>query len=508
MGESLQHKAKRILKAAKNGNPKAQYNAGIIYLKGLGVVKDTVKALEWLEKSKKNSYDEAFFTAGYIYYHGLAEKKEPYRALNDFIISAKNGKSEAFEYINKIDNEVKIYEGQKKKIIDLYTPLAKEGDKQKQKWLATYYYHKNDFVSKLKFRYWDKRYNNEKNFNLKEILSIISEKKSEKNSNEKIDERENSFSEEKSSKRENTRNEKRSEEKESHKGAQSNKEQKITSNHIENHKETKESHDLRDSMIVLFFIILIAIFGYKIGNAVFFSGETKKSGEIGNNADSKSSMNSTVENKDKEKKLVIHDNIVENMKEYYLINKIIFGVSTDNLVDLEDFKNELPRDEYTREIADDFFINGILITNKIYSKVINSINVEFLKDSTNYFFANINFTEKPYVYKYEFSMLEQLVQQEEIFSKFENRNEEEKEQFSIFYFYIIEKYGYETFNQIMSKIITEEKYIDSLETILGKSINQIKEEFQEWANNQITNAKITNEVFLSKNLNQWDLNNN
>lgn len=47
------------LKAANNGNAKAQYNLGAMYVNGIGVKSDYVEARKWLEKAATQGNQQA-----------------------------------------------------------------------------------------------------------------------------------------------------------------------------------------------------------------------------------------------------------------------------------------------------------------------------------------------------------------------------------------------------------------------------------------------------------------
>lgn len=51
---------------AEVGNRSAQYNLGLMYLRGSGVDKDEATALEWFEKSAKQNYTQAQYRAGLL----------------------------------------------------------------------------------------------------------------------------------------------------------------------------------------------------------------------------------------------------------------------------------------------------------------------------------------------------------------------------------------------------------------------------------------------------------
>ncbi len=55
---------------AEQGNAKAQYNLGIIYLNGEGVPQDYAKAVGWWRKAAEQGHAGAQFNLGFMYYNG------------------------------------------------------------------------------------------------------------------------------------------------------------------------------------------------------------------------------------------------------------------------------------------------------------------------------------------------------------------------------------------------------------------------------------------------------
>lgn len=60
----------KTLGFAQNGNPRAQYNLGLMYEYGNGVRVDYAQAAYWYQKSADQGFAEAQFNLGVMYYHG------------------------------------------------------------------------------------------------------------------------------------------------------------------------------------------------------------------------------------------------------------------------------------------------------------------------------------------------------------------------------------------------------------------------------------------------------
>ena len=56
---------------AEAGDADAQFNLGILYANGYGVLKNYIKAFVWYEKAALQGYDEAYFNLGLFYYNAL-----------------------------------------------------------------------------------------------------------------------------------------------------------------------------------------------------------------------------------------------------------------------------------------------------------------------------------------------------------------------------------------------------------------------------------------------------
>lgn len=61
---------RRWLPLAENGDHEAQYNLGILYMKGLGVEKDLKAAFNWYKRSAANGNTDAMYNLGIMYDKG------------------------------------------------------------------------------------------------------------------------------------------------------------------------------------------------------------------------------------------------------------------------------------------------------------------------------------------------------------------------------------------------------------------------------------------------------
>ena len=67
---------KELKPLAEQGNPRAQYVVGAMYLGGKGVAKDPKQALDWITKSANNGYKDAQFILGAMYFGGRGVAKD------------------------------------------------------------------------------------------------------------------------------------------------------------------------------------------------------------------------------------------------------------------------------------------------------------------------------------------------------------------------------------------------------------------------------------------------
>ena len=79
----------------KNGDYRAQFYVGKIYLEGLGVNQDTKKGLDYLQQSADQGYDSAQALLGYLYEEGKVVPQNKRKAINLYKDAASHNNSSA-----------------------------------------------------------------------------------------------------------------------------------------------------------------------------------------------------------------------------------------------------------------------------------------------------------------------------------------------------------------------------------------------------------------------------
>ncbi|MDA9029376.1 hypothetical protein N9H80_01755 [Candidatus Pseudothioglobus singularis] len=95
-----QRRFKEAIKActynAELGEKTAQYYLGMMYREGYGGIKDTQKAVKWLELAANQNLYEAAYELGYLYYSRSSEKLFSYHKAREwFLKAAQNGNDKA-----------------------------------------------------------------------------------------------------------------------------------------------------------------------------------------------------------------------------------------------------------------------------------------------------------------------------------------------------------------------------------------------------------------------------
>jgi TPR repeat protein len=83
----LTQQVREIQRAAEVGDANAQYNAGVAYLRGIGVQKDASQALRWFRKAAQQGHERASHQLGALYLMGDAVPRDDVAALTWFRIS-------------------------------------------------------------------------------------------------------------------------------------------------------------------------------------------------------------------------------------------------------------------------------------------------------------------------------------------------------------------------------------------------------------------------------------
>jgi TPR repeat protein len=92
---NYQKAAKLYQKAAEQGNDQAQFNLGIMYVKGEGVKQDKQKGMELFNKAANNGNPDAQYLLGVMYFYGKVMKQDYKKAFELFNKAANNGNLEA-----------------------------------------------------------------------------------------------------------------------------------------------------------------------------------------------------------------------------------------------------------------------------------------------------------------------------------------------------------------------------------------------------------------------------
>jgi len=92
---------KKMIKA-ENGNLKAQYDIGNMYLKGQGAARNEKEAFNWFSKAAKKGYSRAQYKLGYLYHRGEGVKQNHAKGFQWVSKSAKKAYKPAMYYVGKL----------------------------------------------------------------------------------------------------------------------------------------------------------------------------------------------------------------------------------------------------------------------------------------------------------------------------------------------------------------------------------------------------------------------
>ena len=84
-----------LMPLAKQGNAKAQYSIGWLYLHGHGVEKSNVEALDWFKKAASQGEERAMFKLGFMYYEGEGVQQDYQEAARRYRKLAEQGYADA-----------------------------------------------------------------------------------------------------------------------------------------------------------------------------------------------------------------------------------------------------------------------------------------------------------------------------------------------------------------------------------------------------------------------------
>lgn len=81
--------------ASEQGNARAQLNLGRMYAKGQGAVASYAKALPWFKKSAEQGYADAQYSLGVLYVSGIGAPRDYRKAYELFLAAAEQGNASA-----------------------------------------------------------------------------------------------------------------------------------------------------------------------------------------------------------------------------------------------------------------------------------------------------------------------------------------------------------------------------------------------------------------------------
>lgn len=84
-----------VRRAAKAGNPEAQFRLGVMYGNGDGVGLDYAQALEWFEKAARQGHTNSLITMAWMFANGAGVDTDEDRARTLYLRAAKLGSAKA-----------------------------------------------------------------------------------------------------------------------------------------------------------------------------------------------------------------------------------------------------------------------------------------------------------------------------------------------------------------------------------------------------------------------------
>src|SRR5947207_726659 len=104
-------------KAAEQNYPRGQYNLGVGYYKGEGVVKDQAEAVKWFRKAAEQNLARAQYNLGVCYYNGEGVAKDYVEAYKWLLLGARQGDEDDKKNMTELESKLRpeqIAEGQKR----------------------------------------------------------------------------------------------------------------------------------------------------------------------------------------------------------------------------------------------------------------------------------------------------------------------------------------------------------------------------------------------------------
>jgi len=91
------------LPLAELGDVEAQYNLGVMYDEGAGIIQDLVTAASWYHKAAEQGFMDAQTNLGMMYYYGQGMPRDHLEAARWFKRAASQGDQEAANYLKQVE---------------------------------------------------------------------------------------------------------------------------------------------------------------------------------------------------------------------------------------------------------------------------------------------------------------------------------------------------------------------------------------------------------------------
>jgi len=103
-------------RAAAQGNPQAQFDLGVMYLHGNGVIRNERVAFNYFHKAARKNHPEAKFQMGLCFAQGRGVRKQSQLARYWFKLAAKAGHPKAMAYLASIERRVRPQYGHNRRV--------------------------------------------------------------------------------------------------------------------------------------------------------------------------------------------------------------------------------------------------------------------------------------------------------------------------------------------------------------------------------------------------------
>ena len=106
VGLSAQDNLDAVRQAADQGDAEAQYNLGVMYNTGMGVLKDDAEAVRWFQLSADQGHASAQLNLGFMYALGRGVLKDDVLAHMWYNIAGANGDEAARKQRDNLEDDM------------------------------------------------------------------------------------------------------------------------------------------------------------------------------------------------------------------------------------------------------------------------------------------------------------------------------------------------------------------------------------------------------------------